>query len=73
MKRSSYRPIVLHRRIMVNLVDGSAMNGVLWDERAGLLVLRDAWLHVPGASDPTHLDGEIVIDRQRIAFVQVNS
>ncbi len=73
MKRPSYRPIVLHRRIMVNLVDGKAMNGVLWDERPGLLVLRDTWLHVPGSPDPTHLDGEIVVDRERIAFVQVLS
>lgn len=66
-----YRNLVAHRRMLVNLVDGSALDGVLWDERPPLLVLRDARLHEPGADKPAPLDGDVVIDAARIAFVQV--
>jgi hypothetical protein len=64
-----YRKLVLHRRVIVNLTDGSAMDGVIWDERGELIVLRDAQLHVDGGSTP--LDGEVIVDRARVAFVQV--
>lgn len=66
-----YRQLVAHHRMLVNLVDGSAIEGVLWDERGPLLVVRDGRLFAPGASDPTPLDGEVIVARDRIAFVQV--
>lgn len=69
--RSRYKTFVVHKRIMVNLVDGNAIDGVLWDERGDLIVLRDGNLHVAGASSPTPLDGETIVDRLRISFVQV--
>lgn len=71
MRAAGYKRLVLHRRVMVNLTDGSAIDGVLWDERGALVVLRDANLHTPGATGTTPLDGEVVIDRQRILFAQV--
>lgn len=66
----SYRRLVLHRRVLVNLVDGSAVDGVLWDEKGPLIVLRDASLHVQGGGSQP-LDGEVVVDQARINFVQV--
>lgn len=65
----SYGKIAISRRVMVNLDDGSAIEGVLWDERAPLIVLRDAHLHQRGGSAP--LDGEVIVDVARILFVQV--
>lgn len=65
----NYSRLVINRRVLVNLTTGSAVEGVLWDERGPLLVLRDATLHEPG-SDPAPLDGEVIVERDRVAFVQ---
>lgn len=66
-----YGKIAISRRVMVNLDDGSAIEGVLWEERRPLLVLRDARLHTHGQTAP--LDGEVIVDAARILFVQVVS
>lgn len=63
-----YSRLTINRRVMVNLTTGAAIDGVLWDERARLVVLRDANLHEDGGTMP--LDGEVIVDRDRIAFVQ---
>jgi hypothetical protein len=57
------------RRIVVNLTTGRAFEGLLITKRGPLLVLRDAVLLEPGA-DPTPVDGEIVIERRRVEFIQ---
>lgn len=67
----SYSRLAVNRRVMVNLTTGDAIDGVLWNERGPLIVLRDARLNTEGGSAP--LDGEVVIERDRIAFVQVVS
>lgn len=67
----SYGRLAMSCRVMVNLTSGSAIDGILWDERGPLLVLRDANLHSEGGSAP--LDGEVIVERDRIAFVQVVS
>lgn len=59
------------QRVVVNLTTGAAIDGVLWDERGPLIVLRDARLHNEGGTAP--LDGEVIIERDRIDFVQVVS
>lgn len=69
MRHRRYGRIAISRRVLVNLDDGSAIEGVLWRERKPLIVLRDARLHTGGQDAP--LDGEVVIDCARIAFVQV--
>lgn len=66
----SYSRVVLHHRVMVNLTNGKAVEGVIWDEVRDLLVLKGAVLHDPGAS-PVVLDGEVVVERSKIDFVQV--
>lgn len=67
----SYGKLAMNRRVMVNLTTGAAIEGVLWGDRGPLVVLRDARLHNEGGSAP--LDGEVVIERTRIEFVQVVS
>lgn len=71
MPRSYRSAIAISRRVVVNLKTGAAIDGVLWDERGQLIVLRDANLHNDGGHAP--LDGEIIIDRLNIDFVQVVS
>lgn len=66
-----YGKLALHRRVVVNLTSGSAIDGVLWGDRGPLVVLRNANLHSEGGSAP--LDGEVIVERDRIAFVQVVS
>lgn len=66
------RPPMLSRRVIVNLVSDPdhAVSGVLWDTRGTWLVLRDAAvLQSDGRATP--MDGELVVDRRNIAFVQV--
>ena len=65
----SYGRLAMNKRVMVNLTSGSAIEGVLWDDRGPLIVLRDGSLHSPDGSGP--LDGEVIIERDRVAFVQV--
>ena len=65
----SYGKVAISRRVMVNLTNGDAIEGVLWDERKPLLVLRSASLHTNNQHAP--LDGEVVIHADRILFVQV--
>ena len=67
----SYRKIAMNRRVVVNLTSGAAIDGVLWDDRGPLIVLKDANLHNEGGSAP--LDGEVIVERTRIDFVQVVS
>lgn len=65
----SYGKLAINRRVMVNLQSGQAVEGVLWDDRGPLIVLKDAHLHTEGGSAP--LDGEVVIERTNIDFVQI--
>lgn len=62
--------IALLRRVIVNLDDGTSLEGVLYRERGPLLVLKNATLHDPGANAPLELDGETIIERTRVLFVQ---
>lgn len=63
------RRLAVRRRVMVNLVDGKAVSGVLW-QQGRVLVLKDATLHERGA-DPVSVDGEVLVERHRVDFVQV--
>lgn len=65
----AYRRTAVHKRVVVNLAD-TAFDGILWVQRGPLLVLRDAKLLQPGA-EPVPLDGEVLIERARVEFIQV--
>ena len=64
-----FRKVLLLRRVIVNLVDGSSIEGVLYRDPGNLLVLRNAVYHEVGA-EPAVLDGETVIERDKVLFVQ---
>lgn len=64
-----WRRTAVRRRVVVNLAD-KAFAGVLWAKRGPLLVLRDAVLMQHGAPDMP-MDGEVVVERQRVEFIQV--
>lgn len=66
----AYRRVVLHRRILVSLDDGTSLEGVLWDEQGELLVLRGTVLHDQAAGEPVQMDGDVLVERRRIRFVQ---
>jgi hypothetical protein len=57
-------------RVLVNLEDGRAFDAVLFAVRGPLLVLRDARLIEPG-TDPVSVDGEVLIERPKVMFIQV--
>lgn len=64
-----WRRTALRRRVVVNLPD-KAFTGVLWAKRGPLLVLRGVELLEAGRA-PQTVDGEIVIERARVEFIQV--
>ncbi|MCK1813263.1 hypothetical protein MTQ13_03075 [Streptomyces sp. XM4011] len=61
--------VVVRRRVIVNLTDGSAVDGVLLRRHRTLLVLADATLLTPD-TEPTRMDGELVVERSRVLYVQ---
>lgn len=65
----AWRRTAVRKRVVVNLAD-KAFSGVLWAKRGPLLVLRDAELLESGR-DPQRVDGEVVVERARVEFMQV--
>lgn len=61
----------LYDRVLVNLIDGSALDGLLVEQRGQLLVLSDATLYADGA-EPAPLDGQIYIERSRVLYLQAS-
>ena len=70
MAERPYKRLLICERVIVNLVDGSAIEGVLTDQDGPLLVLQDATLHSPGGGDGRPMDGRVVVERDRVLFVQ---
>ncbi len=58
------------RRVIVNTKTDRSFRGVLWRQRAGYLVLRNAELLKP-RGETARVDGEVVIERENVDFVQV--
>lgn len=65
----AFRRLVLRRRVIVNLADGQAIEGVLYRQVGPLLVVKNATLLEPGA-EPLPMDGDVVIERERVQFIQ---
>lgn len=57
------------RSVVVNTKSGRAFRGVLWAKRGPLLVLKNATLIEAGMT--TQVDGEVLIQRIDIDFIQV--
>lgn len=64
-----FRRFVVHRRVVVNLRSGRAIEGVVVERDGPLLVVADARVHEPGA-DAQAMDGRVVIERDQIDFIQ---
>lgn len=67
----AWRRTAVRKRVLVNLTTDKAFRGVLWAKRGSLLVLKNAELIEPGAQAFTPLDGEVVLERSKVEFVQV--
>ena len=67
-----WRPPCLLRSVIVNLKDdpSTAIRAVLWSTRGPWLTFRDASLLKAG-SPPTPMDGEVIVHRSNVAFLQV--
>ena len=68
--QSRQNALAVRERVMVNLIDGKALSGVLWARRGEFLILKDATLHERG-TEPTPVDGQVLVERDRVDFVQV--
>ena len=67
-----WRPPCLLRLVIVNLRSDSdtAIRGLLWGSRGPWLTLREASV-LKVNTTPTPIDGETVIHRDNVGFVQV--
>lgn len=63
-------PTLENRKLLVNLCSGNAVAGVCTVDNRDALVLRGATVHQPDA-EPAPADGEILIDRINVDFIQV--
>jgi small nuclear ribonucleoprotein (snRNP)-like protein len=64
--------IVLKHRVVVNLLTGTAIEGVLLRRSGPLLVLADCTLH-PVQGEAAKVDGQVVVERSQVEFVQALS
>lgn len=67
----AYARTLERRSVIVSLVTGKAIRGILWARRGPLLVVRNATLHTDdGPEGGVSMDGEVVIERTMVEFVQ---
>lgn len=66
-----WRPPCMLELVIVNRVDDptSALRGVLYQSRGAWLVVKQAELLTSGEK-PTAIDGEVVIHRDKVSFIQ---
>lgn len=62
--------LVRARRVVVNLQSGQAIDGLLTRQHGPLLFISEARLH-EGGDNPVPIDGQAVIERQTIDFIQI--
>lgn len=65
-----YKRLHAKPRVVINLLSGKAFSGVVTDSKGPLLVLKSAFLH-EGTQDPVQLDGEVVVEKVDVDFIQV--
>jgi len=67
----SWRRTALKRNVIVNLKSGESFRGVLWTKSGPLLILKNAYLFASSASEPAKVDGEVLVERSNVAFIQL--
>jgi small nuclear ribonucleoprotein (snRNP)-like protein len=60
------------KRVIVNTKTDRAFRGLLWEKRRELLVLRSAEMIKPGG-EVIKVDGEVVILKENVDFIQVTN
>jgi hypothetical protein len=67
-----WRPPAMLRRVIVNLKHDptSAIQGALWSSRGAWLTFRDC-SGLKAGQNATPIDGDVLIHRDNIAFLQV--
>lgn len=58
------------RQVVVNTKTDRAFRGILWRKAWGYVVLRNAEL-VKAGGETVRMDGEVVIERSNVDFLQV--
>jgi hypothetical protein len=67
-----WQPPALLRSVVVNLKgEDTAVAGVLWGMRGPWVIVRQPTLVRAGHADATTTDGEVLIHRAQINFIQV--
>lgn len=61
---------VTTRAVVVVLDSGQSFSGVLWAQRGPLLTIRQA-IALSTPEGQTQVDGELVVERARVAWLQV--
>ena len=64
------KPYPCLRQVVVNTKTDRAFRGVLWDRQGDYLVLRNTEM-LRGRGEVTPMDGDVVIDKDNIDFIQV--
>lgn len=62
--------VAMHRRVLAVLTDGSAIEGVLRKRTGDVLVMSNVRLLEQG-EDPTPVDGDVLVEVDRVRFTQV--
>jgi hypothetical protein len=68
--RDCYRRTLVLRKVIIVMTTGTTFRGVIYEKRGPLYILRSAELLEEGVA-PTNLDGEIVIEADRIDYIQI--
>lgn len=63
----------LNRQVLVSLFSGNAVSGVLVSTPGPLMILRGCTIHDVDALAPSPADGEIVIEKANVDYIQVVS
>lgn len=72
MRRRWIFRLRLRKRVIVTTTDGQGFSGVLFDMDAEAVVLRETEaLGVAARSHPVPVDGELLILREDVAYIQV--
>lgn len=67
----AWRRSAIRKRVLVSLKTDKAIRGILWTTRGPLLVIKDPELLTMGGQPPVKLDGEVIIERSNVDFVQI--
>ncbi|WP_237341852.1 hypothetical protein [Williamsia soli] len=68
--RKGRTSLLIKRRVVVNLKSGTAVAGVIVGDDPERLTLKGVEVIEPGATAPTPADGEILIDRDHVDYIQ---